>query len=140
MWIALYRVYRSSLGRRGGGGGSGIVKKIIFTSPYLNLKNSWKNFIGLRIRFFGCGLKYRILTKYTGAFLATVPLSLCSLHSLSYSTRRKFTQLDAPSPRGGSCRYISRFASQPTKAVRQLQLTGARQAECLSPIIKVLHM
>ena len=53
---------------------------------------------------------------------------------------RIFTLLDAPSPRGGSCRYISRFASQPTKAVRQLQLTGARQAECLSPMIKVLHM
>ena len=29
-------------------------------------------------------------------------------------------------------RYISRFASLPTKAVRQLQLTGARQAVCLS--------
>ena len=56
------------------------------------------------------------------------------------SRRRKFTLIDAPSPRGGSCRHISRFASQPTKAVRQLQLTGARQAECLSPIIKVLHM
>ena len=53
---------------------------------------------------------------------------------------RKFTLLHAPSPRGGSCRYISRFASLPTKAVRQLQLTGARQAECLSPIIKVLRM
>ena len=32
----------------------------------------------------------------------------------------KLTLLDAPSPRGGSCRYINRFAS-----VRQLQLTGA---------------
>ena len=45
---------------------------------------------------------------------------------------RKFTLLDAPSPRGGSCRYISRFVSWPTKAVRQLQLPGARQAECLT--------
>ena len=45
---------------------------------------------------------------------------------------RKFTLLDAPFTRGGPCRYISRFASYPTKAVRQLQLTGARQAECLS--------
>ena len=49
--------------------------------------------------------------------------------------KRIGTLPDAPSPRGGSCRYISRFASSPTKAVRQLQLTSARQADCLSPII-----
>ena len=56
-----------------------------------------------------------------------------SLDLLYWYERGKFTLLDAPSPRGGFCRYISRFASLPTKAVRQLQLTGARQAECLSP-------
>ena len=33
----------------------------------------------------------------------------------------------ASSPQGGSCRYVGRFASKPTKAIRQLQLTGARQ-------------
>ena len=53
---------------------------------------------------------------------------------------RKFIPLDAPSLRGGSCRYISRYASWPTKVVRQLQLTGVSQAEYLSPMISVLHM
>ena len=51
---------------------------------------------------------------------------------------RSGTLPDAPSPRGGSCRYISRFASQPTKAVTQLQLTGSMQADCLSPIIIIM--
>ena len=67
-------------------------------------------------------------------------MSMIDVENAITECRRKFTLLDVPSPRGGSCRYIGRFASWPTKAVRQLQLTGARQAECLSPIIKVLHI
>ena len=50
------------------------------------------------------------------------------------------TPPDAPSPGGGSFRNIIRFASYPTKAIRQLQWTGARQADCSDPMIIVLHM
>ena len=46
----------------------------------------------------------------------------------------------APSPWSGSCRYISRFASWPTNAVRQRRLIGARQADCSGSMINVLHM
>ena len=63
---------------------------------------------------------------------------LCFLINRDGATQRKVTPPDALSPQGGSCRYMGRFASEPTKAVMQLQLTGARQAECLSPMIKAV--
>ena len=43
-------------------------------------------------------------------------------------TKGSGTLPDAPSPWGGSCRYIGRFASQPTKAVSQLQPVDRCQA------------
>ena len=100
----------------------------------------------VRSRAISAGQKSRIVTDDLALrWLLVIKHDMTRSNSVLLSTNlgdgRKFTLPDAPSPWGGSCRYISRFASEPTKVLRQLQSTGARQAAvCLSPMINVLHM